>query len=527
MIAEVSSLAPLPGEIQADHYQRVYPLTSGTTDERNAAVLDAWDQSEEARELDAIAGRKLPAEKFQRVRRVPVFIEHPTPRKNWDRDSLAAMAYAMNNRICDTGSFSPLTDGHTPDREAKAAGAKPPKVLGYQGNFRLGLIGNKKPKWAIFADEYHHAPDAEYLSRLTRRSPEVWVAAEQPFFDPCAALGAETPRLDMGTISYSRDGYWIDAGTDGAEVEKYSMSTASFPSAGTTTPVGDRKERYQGDNDGDEGGDVADQVAAAIESLPVFQFLKNELMPMLPTLQAMALEYELPSNEPEEASEQTEGEGENAPAELDATATPEQTQPEPESAPALDDADKEMFAKYLAGQISEPDLRSYRDQKAKAAEQPAAPAGNAEEAKKYQLLAEVADLQRKKDQLAADLTEKAAKSREAERYSRLEALRNQGYEFEMADEFSLTQGYSDDQFNTHCEKVIAKYSRLPVGNEHFPVMDGDGLPQGGFAAFQESQRVMTEAVKYAASEAAAGRQITYAQAVEAIKAKSTESTSVK
>ena len=61
-----TDISPLPGEIQIDHYSRVFPLLSGTTEEKNAEILAAWEDSEEAHELDEIADRKFPADKFSR-----------------------------------------------------------------------------------------------------------------------------------------------------------------------------------------------------------------------------------------------------------------------------------------------------------------------------------------------------------------------------------------------------------------------------------------------------------------------------
>jgi len=385
---------PLPGEIQVDYYSRVFSLLDGETDEKNAAILAAWDQSEEARKLDGIAAKKFPVEKFSRGSMVPVFTEHTTVRRTvdangnqieepvvWDRDRLAAMCYQMNHRIRDTGSFSPITEGHTPDKFARDKGCPQPAVLGYQGKFRMGLIGNIDPKWTIFCDEYRHAEDAEKFQKLTRRSPEVWTAAEKPFFDPCAALGAETPRLDMGTsLAYSREGYWQSIGDDGAEVDKYSMGVATFPGPGNVSmpehvKVKDNYEAGQ-DPDGDEAGDDVNQIIEAVMNAlqPVIEQFQI-LQPMIPTLQKLAVGAELPEK-PDNAGAAPPA-GTAAPAaegdKVAAPAAPVQKPAEPNPQPhvaghqpppvapeakpqvqpqELADDDKAMMVKYMAGQCT-------------------------------------------------------------------------------------------------------------------------------------------------------------------------------
>lgn len=530
MTTEVSnSLAPLAGESQIEHYRRVLPLTNGTTEERNAAVLDAWDaQGDEASELDQAAAKKFSPDKFHLVRRVPVFTEHSTARQVrdpktgkpkvvpvvWDRNKLAAMVEKMNHRVLDTGDFPPITEGHTPDLDdVRKYGAKQPRVLGYQGNFRLGIIGNKKPRYAVFCDEYHHRDDAETLSRLTRRSPEVW-PTDKPFYDPCAALGAEAPRLDMGTtISYSRSGYWTAAGSDGAAVEKYSMADAAFPGAmNTYTP----SDKYSGDAGDDQANALVAAVVDALGNMEEIQAIRK-LIPILPALQNLVLDAELPPDEdatpeatqteipaPEASTGEPDGDETPAPA-LAPEPTAEHSEPDGDEAPAAEapaDDDASMMAKFMAGEISADDLNAYRDSKKPV--EPAKPDLNAEH---YQLKAEVDDLRRKKERLAAEIAEQEAKGRQSLRYSRLNALRDQGYEFELAGELSLTSDFTDAQFDAHCSQVVTKYSRLPVGQRSFPVLEGDALPESEAARYALERSNLRKAENYALAEAEKGNEI--------------------
>jgi len=551
LTTEVSnSLAPRSGESQIEHYRRVFPLTRGTTEERNAAVLDAWDaKGDEASELGQAAAKKFSPEKFHLVRRVPVFTEHSTARQVtdpktgkpkvvpvvWDRNKLAAMVEQMNHRVLDTGAFPPITEGHTPDLDdVRKYGAKQPRVLGYQGNFRLGIIGNKKPRYAVFCDEYHHRDDADTLSRLTRRSPEVW-PTDKPFYDPCAALGAETPRLDMGTtISYSRSGYWTAAGSDGAAVEKYSMADAAFPGPmNTYTPT----DKYSEGASDDQANALVAAVVDALSNMPEIQAIRR-LAPLVDQIEEMLLDKELPPDEdatPAAEAPQTEAnagepDGDEAPAPPAPDPTAESPAPHAEpdgdespaaQAPADDDAS--MMAKFMAGQITADDLKAYRDSK-----QPAAPAKPDMSPEHYQLKAEFDDLLRKKEQLAAEIAEQEANGRKSLRYSRLNALRDQGYEFELAGELSLTSDFTDAQFEAHCSQVVTKYARLPVGQRSFPVLEGDALPESEMARTVADRQLQRKAENYALAEAEKGNNIDMRTAMKyVLSQESTTSASVK
>ena len=247
----MNDLRPQQGETQPEFAIRYHAAMSSAipnTGDRQAAMMDAWRKYSR----DPLA-KKAESEfggNFVCKSDVPVFAEHKTKDAAGDpvfynRDVLVGMIDTLNSRIEDTGDFPPLTDGHTPDKGSIERGAKMPQVLGYDGPFRLGMIGEKNPRWAIFADEWHDKRDSEKLSKLRRRSPEVWTMPrlEDRFFDPIAALGAQTPRLDMGLTRLCR-------AANGQHVEKYSAPCidsyeASFPSSEsvfvTSTGTEDRK----------------------------------------------------------------------------------------------------------------------------------------------------------------------------------------------------------------------------------------------------------------------------------------------
>jgi len=237
---------PLPNETEVSFTERCHAdLGTGMeTDDKQAQCFQQWRSVRGETPIERKAIQRFSNDQFMRVRDVPIFAEHTTRDRDgdvvvYDRNALAAIAQRCNDRIHDTGDFSPITDGHTPDKAQAAAGAAMPDVLGYSGPYRLGKIGNKTPRWAIFTDEWWHREDADRLRKLRRRSPEVWLEErmEDRFFDPIAALGAETPRLDMGMTRFARR-------FDGQVVEKY---TATFPGAMTVSPKSDdlnKKKKY-------------------------------------------------------------------------------------------------------------------------------------------------------------------------------------------------------------------------------------------------------------------------------------------
>lgn len=210
------------------------------TDQRNAVCFRQWHAETE---VEKMARQMFPADKFEHVKEVPIFAEHEITdktgkRMSYDREALQKIVNKCNERIADTGCYAKLSDGHTPDPADVSKGAKQPDVLGYVGNFRLGMIGNVKPRWAILADEYRYKDKAEYTSRRPGRSVEVWLHDDiaERFFDPIAALGAETPRLDLPMK--------LSKSSAGVMIAKYS---AVLPSASNTylpEALNEKKERY-------------------------------------------------------------------------------------------------------------------------------------------------------------------------------------------------------------------------------------------------------------------------------------------
>ncbi|MCH9838490.1 hypothetical protein K0U83_22705 [bacterium] len=279
----MDAIVPFNGESQPDFAARFHQLMQKAipeTDKRTQESFRVWDKyMAENDPLMQRAIRTFRPEEFKRIDNVPLFTEHTTKdaRGNtmvYDRNALAAVLDRCNHRIADTGNFAPLTEGHTPDRESLAKGASMPAVLGYAGPYKLGMVGNENPRWAIFGTEWHDAQDADKLRKLRRRSPEIWLEErmEDRFFDPIAALGAETPRLDMGMIQFHRT-------STGRNVAKYSV--AAMPSATSvfvpSTDVGSKKKNYEGASNMALTPEDVTQVVDAIMDTEPMQWVVSQM----------------------------------------------------------------------------------------------------------------------------------------------------------------------------------------------------------------------------------------------------------
>lgn len=172
-------------------------------DDRNALVWQAWDQAHGPSIAAQVALKNFGNNRFAHVPSVCLFAEHETtgsdgmPRK-YDLAAMVRIVRTCNERIVDFDGFSPLTDGHTPNPEDMDQ--SDPPIVGYAGPYRLGMMGRVKPRWGIFASEWHYRDVAAEMSRKPRRSVELWTFDHDPthmHFDPIAILGAETPRLSL------------------------------------------------------------------------------------------------------------------------------------------------------------------------------------------------------------------------------------------------------------------------------------------------------------------------------------------
>ena len=188
---------------------------------RMSAILQAWNESGEEAALQQRTRESLAAsidcpveeldQHFITRPNRPIFDEHTATDgrgrvQRYDRAALVAIVGKLNGRIMDTGDLSALSAGHTPDPDQQAMGMPMPECVGYSGPFRLGLIGNDAPRWAIFSDEHIFRDDWPQVRKMSRRSVEITTDPQmsERVLDPIAVLGAEAPRRDTGIGRFSR-----------------------------------------------------------------------------------------------------------------------------------------------------------------------------------------------------------------------------------------------------------------------------------------------------------------------------------
>lgn len=235
---------PQPNESCEDFCLRAHKsLMTGVPNagDRNQMVWNAWDLSHGSVE------RYRAQQKFGGYRMVPNvchFAEHTTTTRGGqmvvDSVGVKEICQNMNRRIGDVGLYPPLINKHTADVEQ--AGQEP-YIVGYGGNYRIGMIGEgEKQRYAIFGDEFHKPEHTSELNGKPRRSVELirYKDSSRNFFDPIACLGAESPRIEIPPAYYS-----IEHDEEGLEVVRYSIASPVYAgSSNTFIPTfGEDKER--------------------------------------------------------------------------------------------------------------------------------------------------------------------------------------------------------------------------------------------------------------------------------------------
>ena len=522
-------LAPMQGESQVDYIDRVWDHVPGQDDVDKARFCrSAWLASGNDADLQRIAARRFPQDQFRTISGSAVFKEHTTKRMVpdpqtglgreeaviYDRNAIEAICDRNNRRIRESGDFSPLCDGHTPDKEQLSRGMKTPDVLGYAGPFYLGKVGER---FAIFCDEHHHRGELARIDKLQRRSPEVWLEERMAdrIFDPIACLGAQTPKLDLGITRYGREGEIFEtAGRDGATLMRYAAPAAVAPAGGNAfiPEHTETKVQYEA-GDGEMAMDTNDiqQLLQAIMDSQMGQVIQ-QLAPIASQLVEMvqggaAAGEPAPPADPAPAAPEAPGPGESLSGDVDSPvpaptggAAPSPAGPPTSPPPGYepDDEDKSQLSRYMSGESDDASFMQYMCGKKQKYMGPLAAAtvgglagglvgrnskdGDAETsaADKYardQISVQKADYQRQlsaKDQEIQRrdqrIRELESSQRKADRYARLNAKLAEGFQIDVNEEYESTADYTDDQFERHLTKVVARYERIPLA-DHVPVME--------------------------------------------------------
>ena len=206
--------------------------------ERLGLIRQTWNDHRGPTPEEQLADRTFAPDRYRKVRDVCVFSEHDTtdsqgkPRKYRLRE-LAKLVRYNNERALEKQAFAAIADRHTTN--PGDPNPSEPRVIGYAGPYRLGLIGSRKPTWAIFADEYRFPDEDRTFRDKNRRSVELWTdkARGLMWFDPITTCGAEAPRLAL-PAQYSQ------VTNQGVTLERYTAGAFGMPGVGSTYVPGFR-----------------------------------------------------------------------------------------------------------------------------------------------------------------------------------------------------------------------------------------------------------------------------------------------
>lgn len=428
----------------------------------------------------------------------PIFKEHVNRQKvQFGRAAMERIAKRCNERIAETGDFCPIAIRHTKDD-----GSFDPEVIGFYGPFRAQRMtgaDGKAGKWAVYAKERIYAEDAPKRRKYPRVSVEYWADEADPtggYFDPASLLGAETPELDLG-IHYAADPHNPNRRLFRYQrVTRYEAAPAAPGGSNTFVPGGtddDEPERY-GAGGTLSSGDLLQIVAAlkptideavksAVSALkPAGDDPDHLLTPksegtadgitespddsLGPT--ADELNLEAPGDDDSDLDDAVPGDDDDTDVSIDDELPADAAGKSPPKKPAqysaagreseTFDEDADMAADNAEVARYQKEAADYRKQAEKLAGE------NRELREKYQKAVEG---QKASDSKLEELTDRLASlegdRRKAVRYQKLGELQNKGYTFDVEEELTDCQEMSDAQFNRHCERIAAKYQRVPTG----------------------------------------------------------------
>jgi len=506
-----AAIIPMPGERQSQFFiraSRALRQSIPSVNRRTVEILRIWQHSQNDQDLRDKAAAMFPADKFEHFGPRCIFLEHTVPASgdgsrpeiHYGQNELQKLVDWANYRIRNSENFAALSDGHTPSQDEKSAGAQDPEVLGYSGPFYLGLLGDMKPQWAIYADEWVHTGDVPRFEKLQRRSPEVWAnePIEQRTMDPIAALGAATPRLDSGMNPYCR------RATDDRLVMRYSAAFSDKYSAVTPGPMNvfvpsagtgrakkrDRKTivNYSGDSDmppvGDQSQANSPTDLAAVVGQAIQAVIPSIVQAVIAQIQG-GTDGETPPGELETDADDAAGLGDGADGDADDTNpmlddgdADNQDEPNADDTPVprgMDDQDTDTAPGEQEGadamQTNQPGqddplAKKYKAMGAQCYE--AYMAGRRAGVEKYSRsnagggsgnqsgLAVI--VARQADDIKKLRGEIARERRDAVRYSKLNELASD-FAFDPKEEFETCADLTDDQFERHITKTVTKYAR--------------------------------------------------------------------
>lgn len=235
----IDTVKPLPNETCEDFciraHRELLPQVSEPAT-RNEIVWQAWDAANGYDQDRYRAVEHFSAQGFHGGPTVCHFAEHTAHNRDGaiehNAGSLKEICQNLNLRIRDVDAYPALIDRHTVDRPD--ANTPDPRVLGYAGPFRIGMIGREEPRYAIFGQEWYKPNSLAEVAEKPRRSVELirYRNGGRSYFDPIACLGADSPRLPMPPAMYSA------TGDRELEITRYSVGSPVLAGSSNTFVTG-------------------------------------------------------------------------------------------------------------------------------------------------------------------------------------------------------------------------------------------------------------------------------------------------
>lgn len=428
---------------------------------------------------------------------VAVFAEHVTAFEGedevYDKSVLESMCRNNNLRIEDTGDYVPIILRHTPNPGEED---RDPEVVGFAGPFKLGRLGRKRPRAAIFARFRIFKDRADVIRKYPRRSVEVWAEENlhDRFIDPISLLAGETPRLDLGLppgLHYRRL-------EKGRQVRKYAAvapggANVFVPTDGTTQEK--RKMALTPED--------IQQVVNAIQQTDVFQWAASKMAeetgpaPTVPQADAAGLGADPLADDDTnvEAFRKYQEDGDDKGAK--------------DFLGILGDEDRTKLKRAMC-EGDDPKSKEFYERAAGSVEDDVDGKASATVAEKYRR--ENVDLKRKyamKDGENKVLEQRVAalerENRRSVRYSRLDELAKT-HMLDVAAELEETIDLSDDQFEKHEARIRERYQRIPVERRVYsgaPIKTGQSDADAEARAKRAVNIAQSEGISYEAALAKA------------------------
>lgn len=121
-----------------------------------------------------------------------------------------------------------------------------------------------------------------------------------------------------------------------------------------------------------------------------------------------------------------------------------------------------------------------------------------------------ADLKTRYAKLESETATVRTEKRQAVRYQKLSDIAAQGYVLEPVDELADTETLNDEQFDKHCERIVAKYQRVQLGSLWTP----KPLSYDGSTREAKSQKFAKQARDNVLAARAKGETIEYIAELE-------------